>query len=110
MKTIKCPYCEGQVLSQQNGQTTSAPNLYPRLGPIVGIFSSVITALGDALDAILGGVKEIPREEAIGGSEKCVCKGKKVLKDYSDTTVPNQKAADFYKSQIDNILKNEVIE
>ena len=107
MKTIKCPYCEGQVLSQQNGQTTSAPNLYPRLGPIVGIFSAIISALGDALDAILGGVKEISREEAIGGSEKCVCKGKKVLKDYSDTSVPDQKTADFYKSQIDNILKNE---
>jgi hypothetical protein len=107
MRSIKCPYCDGEVLSQQNGQTTSAPNLYPRLGPIVGVFSAVVNALGDTLNAILGGVKTVPRAEAIGGAKNCVCGGTKVLKDYSDTAVPDQKTADYYRAETEKILELE---
>jgi hypothetical protein len=96
MTKIPCPYCKGEVLSEQNGRVTSSMTLFPRM-------QNVLNAITDFLNLILGGPKVVSRKEAMGG--KCeTCGDTGYIEDATDTSEQDQAAADYLHSKSDRIL------
>ena len=91
MRKIECPYCKGEVLSEQNGRTTTSASLFPRV-------QNFITAISDLISAIAGGTKTVSRKQAIGGT--CgACNNKGYIEDPTDTSKDDKAVADYLKSQ-----------
>lgn len=97
MRKIECPYCTGEVLSEQNGRTTSSASLFPRLQNFLNAFS-------DLLALVTGNTKTVSRKEAIGGDCK-VCKNTGFIEDPTDITEIQKARADFYIGKEEEIEK-----
>lgn len=88
-RQIPCPYCSGEVLSEQNGQAARSASLFPK-------FQNLCIAVTDLLNVISGNTKTVSRKEAIGG--KCeACGNKGTFDDPSDTSHADKIAADILK-------------
>lgn len=99
MRKIPCPYCKGQVLSEQNGRVTSSVSAFPRM-------QNLLNAISDFLSSILGGPKTVSRKEAMGG--KCeTCGDTGFIEDATDTSEQDQAAANYLRSKADRILELE---
>lgn len=99
MRKIPCPYCKGEVLSEQNGKTSSSAALFPRL-------QNVLLAISEMISAILGGPKTVSKLQALGG-ECRTCKGSGEIEDVTDTTEQDQAAAEYLDGKKDRILELE---
>lgn len=99
MRKIPCPYCKGEVLSEQNGRVTSSMTLFPRM-------QNFLNAITDFLSTILGGPKVVSRKEAMGG--KCeTCGDTGYIEDATDTSEQDEAAAAYLQSKSDRILQLE---
>lgn len=99
MRKIPCPYCTGEVLAEVNGRTVSSAALFPRL-------QNVLIAITDAVAAIFGGPKVVPKKEALGG--KCrTCGDTGFIEDVTDTSEQDKAAADYLAGKSDRILELE---
>jgi hypothetical protein len=99
MRKVPCPYCKGEVLSEQNGRTSSSATLFPRM-------QNVLIAISDAISAILGGAKTVSRRDALGG--KCrTCQDTGFIEDVTDTSKQDKAAADYLAGKADRILELE---
>jgi hypothetical protein len=99
MRKVKCEYCDGEVLSEQNGRTSSSVAAAPRS-------QNIITAISDAISTVLGGPKTVPRKEALGG--KCdTCGNTQKIEDVTDTSKQDKEAANYLESKADRILELE---
>lgn len=97
-RKIPCPYCSGEVLSEQNGRTTSSASLFPKV-------QNILVSLSDLFSSITGNTKTVSRKEATGG--KCeACNNTGYIIDASDTTDAAKAAAEVLKSNEDRIEKN----
>ena len=84
-KKIPCPYCTGEVLSEQNGKAARSASLWPK-------FQNICFAVTEVFDLITGNTKTISRKQAIGG--KCeACGGEGSFEDPSDSSDAEQTAA-----------------
>ena len=99
MRKIPCTYCKGEVMSTQNGRSTSSQALFPRL-------QNFLTSIGDLMSSLLGGQKTVSRKEAIGGKCK-TCGGSGFIEDVSDTSKQDKAAADYLQSKSERILELE---
>jgi hypothetical protein len=94
-RQIPCNFCTGEVLSEQNGRTTSSASLFPRV-------QNLLVSISDTLKLITGNTKTVDRKTAIGG--KCeACGGKGSYDDPSDTSDKDKAAAEHLKKNIDKI-------
>lgn len=99
MRKIPCPYCKGEVLSEQNGRTSSSAALFPRM-------QNALIAVSDAISAVLGGPKTVSKKDALGG--KCrTCGGSGTIDDVTDTSKQDKAAADYLRSKAERILELE---
>lgn len=99
MRKVPCPYCKGEVLSEQNGKTSSSATLFPRM-------QNAIIAVSDAISSVLGGPKTVSRKEALGG--KCrTCGNTGLIDDVTDTSEQDKAAADSLAKNADRILELE---
>jgi len=99
-RKIPCKFCQGEVLSEQNGRTSSSQALFPRM-------QNLLVAISDLLAIVTGGPKTVPKKDAIGG--KCeACGDTGELEDYTDTTEEDKAAADILSSNQETILQNEI--
>jgi hypothetical protein len=92
-RQIPCPYCSGEVLSEQNGRTSSSASLFPK-------FQNIVIAISDLLSLITGNTVTISRREAVGG--KCeACDNKGFFDDPSDTTAGDKAALSILENAKD---------
>jgi hypothetical protein len=94
-RQIPCKFCTGEVLSEQNGRTTSSASLFPRV-------QNLLVSISDTLKLITGNTKTVDKKTAIGG--KCeACGDKGSYDDPSDTSDKDKAAAEHLKNNIDKI-------
>lgn len=99
-RKIECPYCAGEVLSEQNGRAARSASLWPK-------FQNICFAITEVLSLITGNTKTVPREQAIG--DKCeACDGTKQIDDPSDSSDADQAGFSILESFKDKILNNLV--
>jgi len=97
-KQVKCRYCDGEVLSEQNGRATRSASLWPK-------FQNICFAVTEIFEAISGNTKTIPRKQAIGG--KCeACDNKGSYDDPSDSSDADQAAAEILKANEKKLQEN----
>lgn len=99
MRKIPCPYCTGEVLSEQNGRTSSSATLFPRL-------QNVLIAISDAISAILGGPKTVSKRQALGGECK-TCGNSGEIEDVTDTSEQDNAAKEYFAGKSERIFELE---
>lgn len=97
-RKIPCPYCTGEVLSEQNGRAARSASLWPK-------FQNICFAVTEIFDLITGNTKTISRKQAIGG--KCeACDDKRYIEDPSDSSAADQAAASILKANEQKLEEN----
>jgi len=94
-RQIPCNFCKGEVLSEQNGRTTSSASLFPRV-------QNLLVSISETLSLVRGNTKTVDRKTAIGGTCKA-CGGKGTYDDPSDTSDKDKAAAEYLKKNADKI-------
>jgi hypothetical protein len=97
-RQIPCPYCNGEVLSEQNGRAARSASLWPK-------FQNICFAITEVFDVITGNTKTVSRKQAIGG--KCeACNNKGSFDDPSDSSDAEQAAANILKANEQKLEEN----
>lgn len=92
-RQIECPFCTGEVLSEQNGRAARSASLWPK-------FQNIVFAISDILSLITGNTKTVSRRQAIGG--RCeACNNRGTIDDPSDSTDAEQAAGRILEANKD---------